>query len=254
MNTQVDPSNPKNQYDYVGKVHNEGLENFIRNYKNINGLENDSHLNFEVLLNANALYLGDNESLMEFNAAFTKNENLTEYFKFLTSEKQDYVKALDIVNFNASDDFKKIYQNILTQVDAIDFSDVKSLDNYLVKIKALEEGIAKSSVTKEEQGYLLASSSISRFSAVYWFDVVNTKTNWDPRSVNTASASRQIIKMDVAGGVGGAVVGAIVGGTVTIYAFGIGAIPGWAAGAITGTVGGSVTQAVIELWEWMFGD
>lgn len=244
----IDPSNPKNKFDYIGVKHNEGLNSFINNYHNINNLEINKILNFEALLNSNTLFLGNDKSLKQFNSNFTNDSSLKEYFKALNSTNPDYIKALSIIKFKGSYEFNSFYLKIINKINDINFINIKTLEDYLLQIKTLEDEIINSSISENEKELLLSSSSVSRHSATYWFNVFDSQNNWNPNNLNS---SKQIIKIDVAGGVAGGVVGAVVGGTVTIV--GIGAIPGWAAGAVTGALGGSISQAVIELWEWMFG-
>jgi hypothetical protein len=248
-----DPSNPSNKYDYIGVLHNKGLESFISNYKNVKNLENNKVINLEALLNMNTLYLGEDKSLLKFNSSFNNDINFKKYIEAISSKNVDFVDGLAILNFKPTNDFKNIYNKIMTEIDIIDIKNIETLNKFISNIKNLEELISKSSFANNDKEILLSTTAISRHSAVYWFKTLNNKNEWNPQNQSNIN-SKQIIKLDVAGGAGGAVVGAIVGGTVTIYAFGIGAIPGWAAGAITGAVGGSISQAVLELWEWMFGD
>ena len=163
-----------------------------------------------------------------------------------------FLKNPHAINFKPSSGYKEYYLQMLNAVDGINYKDVTSLKTYIDLIKNIENTIQVSTLETNEKDMLFAIASVARYSGSYWF--YNTSiANWNPNNVIHTS-SKNIIKWDIAGGVGGGVSGAIIGGTVTIPAGGIGAVPGWVAGAITGAVGGSVSEAVFEFLDWLFGE
>ena len=248
---QLDPSNSKNKYDYVGVMHNKGLESFINNYKKIDGLESNKKMSFTTLINANTLYLGQDNSINQFNALLIKNNSLFAYLKSIGNSNSTFITAFDAIDFKPSNGFKEIYIQMLNSVDEINFKDDTSLNTYVETIKTIEDNILESSLKTNEKEILLATASVARYSCCYWF--YNTSiASWNPQKMDTPKMPN-IIKWDIAAGAGGGVTGAIIGGTVTIPAGGIGAVPGWVAGAITGAVGGSVSEAVFEFLDWIFG-
>ena len=247
---QIDPSNLKNNYDFVGQLHNKGLESFVNNYTKINGLESNKKMSFATLINSNSSYLGQDSSINNFNTLLIKNNSLYSYLKNIDLKNSSFVTALDAVNFKTSIGFKEYYLQMINGVDQINNNDEASFSKYIELIKKIESSVQISSLQSIEKDMLLATASVARYSGSYWFynKAIN---NWNPNNV-TLTSNKHIIKCDIAGAAGGAAAGAIIGGTVTIPAGGIGAVPGWVAGAITGAVGGSVTQAVYEFLDWLF--
>lgn len=248
---QLDPSNSKNKYDYIGVMHNKGLDSFINNYKNIYGLESNKKMSFTTLINSNTLYLGQDISINQFNASLIKNNSLLTYLKSIGSSNSTFISAFDAINIKPSNEYNEYYIQMLNAVDGINEKDEASLKTYIELMKNVENTIQVSTLQTNEKDMLLAISSVARYSSSYWF-YKTSNSNWNPNNVPHTSC-KTIIKWDIAGGAGGAASGAIIGGTVTIPAGGIGAVPGWVAGAITGAVGGSVTEAVYEFLDWLFG-
>ncbi len=248
---QLSLENSNNDYDFVGKLHNIGLESFVNNYTQINGLVNNNEMSFRTLINSNTLYLGQNSSINQFNTSVVNNNSLLTYLKNLGSSNSSFVTAFDVINFHPTNDFKDFYLEMLNAVDGINRNDESSFSRYLGLVKNIEDDIIVSTLQNDEKDILLATASVARFSAGYWF--YNTSLNiWNSGNLNNPPY-KAIIKWDIAGGAGGAAAGAIVGGTVTIPVGGIGSLPGWVAGAITGAVGGSVSEAVFEFLDWVFG-
>lgn len=253
--TQLTLGNSINQFDFVGKLHNIGLESFINNYKQINGIETNKHLNFDKLLNSNTMYLGESNSLNEFNSSLNKNKAVYTYLRNIGSSNESYITAFNSIKYKPSDEFKVNYLKMLNAVDEINFSNEMSFKKYLISIKNIENDIINSSIKNNERDILLATVSITRYSAGYWFykmPIDKWRGNTAARAQLAGPGPGTIIKWDIAGGAAGGTVGAIVGGTVTIPLGGIGTLPAWLAGAITGAVGGSVGEAVFELLDWLF--
>ncbi len=248
---QIDPSNSKNKYDYVGVMHNKGLESFANSYKTIKGLESNKKMSFATLINSNTLYLGQDNSINQFNSKLIESNSLLTYLKNIGSNNSSFVTAFDAINYRPSSEFKEYFIQMLNAVDGIDEKNETSLKAYIDLMKNVENNIVASNLQTNEKDILLAMASVGRYSGSYWFYKTSI-SNWNPNNVPHTS-NKQIIKWDIAGGAGGAATGAIIGGTVTIPAGGIGAVPGWVAGAITGAVGGSVSEAVFEFLDWLFG-
>lgn len=250
--SQVNFTNSINQFDFIGKMHNIGLNSFVNNFSQIPGCVTNGQLNFNTVINSNSYYFGSSNSLNQFNTTFTQNSTTLRYLKSInTKSNASFISELTVSGFTPSNDFKNYYLKILTTIDLIQIDDENSFAQMIASMKILENSITTSNLPSTEKDLLLGTSAIARYSAEYWFYKTSIDF-WDANNVDTHPL-KQIIKMDVAGGVGGGAAGAIAGGTVAIPAFGIGAVPGWVAGAITGAVGGSVGQAVFEFLDWLFG-
>lgn len=248
---QLPLDNPLNQYDFVGQMHNIGLESFVNNYQQIVGLVENNQMNFGTLIQSNTLYLGQNVSINQFNMSLINSGTLHTYLKNIGATNSSYIDALNTIAFQPSEEFKNLYLQMLNAADMINKNDENSFSTYLNLIKTIEDNIQTAPLLNNEKEILLAASSVARYSGGYWFYETSI-ASWNPNNIQLASMPA-VVKADIAGGVGGGAAGALIGGTVTIPVGGIGAVPGWVAGAITGAVGGSVTQAVFDFLDWMFG-
>lgn len=236
-NTSIDSLN---NYDKVGKLHNEGLE-YVFDYlkKNTPTTRSKNRANQLRELSEKAVrkFLKKKEIELPQTRSLESDTNLVE-------------------KLNPA---QKVYYNRL----------ISAVLDHSLNYKATQKEVAKiaqeiqENLSETDASPLLYGTAIAKYTLEYWY------MNWEkwrveiggvdvftfsvmtraesPESSNDDFSWKDVGKADIAGGVGGAVGGAATGA----MAGGVGALPGAGVGAVGGAVGGSVADAVGQLLDWL---
>ena len=189
--------NPKNEFDYMGKIHNEVILEFIKNNSKP-ALSID-----EVLTNVKPVILSNNTYKQKFGSQYSnlKEEEVRKYmpdiannFSTLVNDQKISSEAKKLLNellgfINNSSEYNTIFKNVI----------------------AFEDKVLESNIVKSEKELILSSSSIARYSSYLWLVQ-------KPKTPNDTTASRRrgfwIILADVGGGIlgsGGGLAGTVAG-------------------------------------------
>ncbi|WP_298397323.1 hypothetical protein [Flavobacterium sp.] len=202
-------SNSKNEYDYLGVIHNEVLSEFFKQFKTPNmSIE-------EILTKIKPVVLENQKYKSKFGSkyyAITTNQvkqympDIANNFNTLVDdqklsfEAKEFLKEL-LNSFEGATDFDKIYKNVIS----------------------LEDRIIASKISNSEKEFVLGATSIARYSSYLWL-----VENPNPTFTNSLSGRFRwwSIVADIAGGVLG--------------------IPGGAAGIAAGAVATSAVSEAIS--------
>ncbi|MCC6281572.1 MAG: hypothetical protein IT262_13285 [Saprospiraceae bacterium] len=242
----------QNPFNYVGLLHNEGLDAIRQKYfsdvKGKGGLnENfvtyrDESLDYEAIDDATvdyfvtvtqaSLFPSTNIPLLKANTYDFINNNVAPYYNQCTNlsclTDLDQVLATTSLGSSARSILKELVYEVSNSGD--------NLTSWLNIITRYESATTASSLSAQEKDILLISYAVYRSSLQYWYNVyVYGATPWtsglQPRS--STSVAKDIASADLAGAVVGAVGGIYTGVTSGALVFG----PG---GVVATAVGGAV--------------
>jgi hypothetical protein len=208
------PSNPENEFDYVGRIHNEALEKIINSEKEKQLFKNDPTKYCENLLiqekiptDAYVAMLDDKEVIKNmdlfniYNVSFSPEQVASwQENKYINSTIKQYIKELSLLT-------EKYYKDL-------DYEDFK-----LNVIKLEEQAY---NLKNNDKAFILSTASLARHTISFW-------------SQNASSLSRYT---GTGRGLGLADLGGAVGGAIRTYVMCIFTGPvGWAswAGSIIGS-------------------
>jgi hypothetical protein len=215
----VDVSNPANQVDFVGQLHNEGLDYAIANKAR---LGNDPRLWTLRVQQLTSEYLCANES------------RIGQLFSGMTpgTLPDDCSMTDGEVSFLAE------LQQLQDNATSLGFA------NFIAAVKGLEASVAAQPMSTREKVITLGACSVARYSAAYWYSETQLATSlWatlpsgtpSPLSINWGDVGKQ----DVEGAVGG-LIGSLFGGPITWLGAGL--------GALGGAIAGSAVEIIDQLW------
>lgn len=238
----------KNRYDPLGKAHNNGLEyvynkvhsHLIRNNISLKQMQN---LEIKDLLKTSINeFVKTKTDIVVSDIISNTVDDFRIYYDDYDRTQTPFEHQIDLGNISAYE------ENILKKIDEIVTSS-SSLDIKIQNIESYYDLVnLDNNIPAERKHLFYAAVSINSNSVKYW-DVNFHK--WNDLGVAPGHASLrggcfsggEVVKNDVAYGVGGGAAGAIVGGSVS---FGILTLPGWAAGALGGAIGGSAGNAILQ--------
>ena len=199
-----EPSSPKNEFDYVGLIHNQVVSEFVKQ------TEGEKLTNEEVLDKVKTITLSNPDYAKRFGTEYLglTIKQVNEGIKDFPNEFKNIINSLPI-----SSEAKEIFNGLLNETFEIENSDL-SYDRYREYVLILEEKIIDNkSLPKKEKEAVLCSTSVARYSSYLWFG-----------KINEGSTSKKFFGQVIAGDVAGGILGAVFGGVV---------------GAIGGASGGS---------------
>jgi hypothetical protein len=168
-----DPSNSNNQYDYIGQMHNLGLE-YVKN--NFDDSVDPSDLG-EVIN-------GFNEVLGEFadQQGYTSTEigDIQEDFEELFDGTFASNNTNYLVNMNISTVAAGYISSVFDILDGMNQSEIDipfDLTIFIDDIKDIETDIFSSNLSTTEEQLVLGFTSITRYSLAYWYDVAANPTD-----------------------------------------------------------------------------
>lgn len=249
LNTLIDPSNSNNPYDSNGYYHNLALDYIIQHYEEF-GCDSATNVNaLKILLIdfENEVHQAIPSNLVEDSINYIFDEYFGEDI-FLTPSQFE-------AKYNITGPVQNKFNHLINTAELITNS--FTLQQVIDTIKSLESTwINDQNLTTDNKKLLLRSSSILRFSFVYWNNVLNNPLHtWhgaflDCNIINknsdvllaldelsTAEKLFGISISDAIGGAGGGILGAITASTaISIYIF-------W----------GDIGDALSDAWDWVSG-
>lgn len=198
-----DPSNPKNEFDYVGVIHNQIISDFVRQ------TEGEKLTNEEVLDKVKTITLSNSDYIKHFGTEYLglTIEQVNEGIEDFPNEFANIINGLTIRT-----ETKDIFNALLGETFEIENSQL-SYDKYREYVLTLEDSIIDNkTLPKNEKDAVLYSTSVARYSSYLWI------------GNNQNSTSKKHFGWVIAGDVAGGIIGGIFGGV---------------GGAIGGASGGS---------------
>lgn len=133
---------------------------------------------------------------------------------------------------------------------------ISSLNDFMIKIKEIEQEIYHSDIKEEDKVILLISYAVGRHSLEFWLEISGQETlplvktrsesfsDWWSHYVTPAIES--VVTADFAGAAAGALGGMMAGGTVGSVVPGPGTVTGAVAGAVEGGASGAIYSSVVD--------
>lgn len=185
--TTYSQENPKNEFDYLGKIHNEVILEFIKvNSKPALSID-------QVLTNVKPVILSNSTYKQKFGSQYSnlKEDEIRKYMPDIANNFSTLVNDQKI-----SSDAKKLLDELLSYIN-----NTSDYNTILKNVITFEDKVLNYDILKSEKELILSSSSIARYSSYLWL-VQKPKTPND----TTESRGRGfwIILADVGGGILGA--------------------------------------------------
>lgn len=185
--TTYSQENPKNEFDYLGKIHNEVILEFIKvNSKPALSID-------QVLTNVKPVILSNSTYKQKFGSQYSnlKEDEVRKYMPDIANNFSTLVNDQKI-----SSDAKKLLDELLSYIN-----NTSDYNTILKNVITFEDKVLNYDILKYEKELILSSSSIARYSSYLWL-VQKPKTPND----TTESRGRGfwIILADVGGGILGA--------------------------------------------------
>ena len=248
-----------NEYDFVGKYHNDGLVYVFDKY-------------FQIPRTRSVSETEQNTELENLVLAFCKENPVIKDPSFNADKYYGQQKSKMITKaiINLEDNFsaaqKIFYEQILTLYQS---KQISSLQNLVNEINKIEKQIALSNLSEIEKVQLLVSTAVAKYSACYWAEVMHMKTQTSRVKTRTESSSadwldwfrdvfmpkaQNVLEADFKGAALGAIEGFIFGGAAGSIVPGAGtvtvAITGAVADGAKGAIAGSVVEGIGIHWTW----
>lgn len=196
-------SNTFNPYNFVGKMHNDGLD-FIYNYYNVEPNPN-SITEAQAIEGMKQFHLSQNGSTSNLTLA-----ELDTYFKQFGKMVYDGPQTFsDIISSstfsqNYNSHFTNLYNNIDNWVALMENpnrdNSIHPIVNYLNSVERIEIQISNdNSLTEPERAKLFVTAAITRYSFQYWFYNAIYKPYITTRTVKSADR-KQWVSMTAIGG------------------------------------------------------
>jgi hypothetical protein len=235
-NSQVPmpPISGNNPYDYIGISHNSTLQSFFSEYTAER--VRDEKLSLKEVYD----YVIQKSGIKEKDIA----ENILNQPVFLSCRRTTFtdlpnkLEQMNVISVNCG--------KYLRSIDAAIENDLEAgFETFNNSTLLLENNIMDDKGLSEmEKGILLCTASTARHSAFFWKEFAE---NMDSKAKGSGSSAklpgwlRAILRADASGAGGGAVAGGIAGG-----------LAGMGIGALAGGAGNSTTNAIEQLWDWLF--
>jgi hypothetical protein len=189
-----DPSNPKNEYDYVGKTHNVALIKLLESDKEKELFsKNPTEYSIKILESGNIpsngfiSIIGD-ENVINKLGAFEINKTSFSLNEIATWYDEKYI----------SKDVKMYLENLLEIVEGFE----KNNDYSILKNRIIELEDNSNELNENDRVFVLSVSSLTRYSFSFW--IANSN------SLSARGSIRNAAVADLAGAVGGGVRTAVV--------------------------------------------
>ncbi len=255
----VDFSNPDNPFDYVGALHNQGLDYFIDNYQGYPALIKVKNGQKEFSLHEMWKIIGNFGR--DNNIQGLRQLTLNPHFR--NTMNQEIVNNFPNLATQLSPLAYNYLQSILQSMPKTDSSYTHTIGSTTVassvgpcpiKImickdytRNIENQILNDvNLSSDERAILLMSASVARHSYAYWTAVwMDSNDKWwkilneNPNSGDNAFINPIVVK-DVAGAIWGGVSAYVAGNNVVT-------------GAVLGAIGASIAvPAIVKLIDWIF--
>ena len=197
------PANPKNEFDFVGEIHNQIVSEFITE------TEGQKLTNKEVLEKVESITLSNTDYSKHFGTEYygLTEEQVDEGINDFSNEFENIISDLPI-----SEESKAIFNELIGKTFEIENSQL-SYEEYKDYVLQLEEKtFDNNALPEKEKDSILYTTSVARYSSYLW---VGSKDD---------STSKKHFGWVIAGDVAGGIIGGIFGGV---------------GGAISGASGGS---------------
>lgn len=234
---KIDPSNPDNPFDSVGRRHNETLDYLLTRKEKFvaNGIvSKDAAIN-ELATKVCADGVGDDRKASAADCTARVAQKMRAVALQTNQSLDKLVKPLRFTNSQT-----KALKDIEAQID-VGFRTPGAAVTAIENIKKIEAGILKTMSTESPaREIILGSASVARYSTAYWNED-SVGRRWDRGPVDSAQQRvkwRDIARADLRGCISGGIGGAV---------------GGWAGvglGALTGAIAGSVDKAGEQLGWW----
>ena len=221
--------NPNNKFDYLGKIHNNGLKQIASDISSINSFKKDWIETTITILKDNKLEVSSSIKYMnEEKSSLILGYKEANDLNTISVEKLDYFHSNGFI----SDDANKFLKEILDLTSQIE--EIKDLELIKTKFIDIESEISK--LENSDKEFLLSVASITRHSVFYWSNNSTISNNSAKLSWGGAA------KADL----GGAVAGGIRFGVLAAF----GGPAGWGACGIACLAGGLGASAgyCIAFW------
>lgn len=230
----ITPENPQNEYDYLGKQHNDGLNYFISKNPNLdvetfNKVWQDQMSDFLTSLDYKSetfFEIYNNEQVMNQIGALNTYKNQT------PSQELNYFHEKGLINDAKYENYLKMY-NLVSTIDELIISEkgdaAKVYSIFKEKMLVIEDEISK--LEENDKIPCLMVAAIGRYSVYYWLNEATLNESvWHVPNCSTLGFKFSWSGLgwsDLAGAVGGATrygVAALFGGPATWSACGIAAL------------------------------
>lgn len=204
------PENTQNEYDYVGKIHNQALTEILLNY-------DKEDLDIQEVLD-------DTESVLKSNSSYLELLQDNDYPNFTKSQVEDAMSDFSndfenyINNLNISSQAKQKINDLVSTT--INFNG--TYDSYYKYVVSFEQDIEASNLGKTEKQAILSASSVARYSGHLWNSVIYD----NPNNPNVPAGSKGGTWIKVGADVLGGVIGGFAAGATTVVGVGLGVIQG----------------------------
>jgi len=236
VNSQVPmpPISGSNPYEYIGNKHNSALHSFFSEYTAERVKEEKlslKNLNKYLIVKSGIQEKDLAEDIL--NQPVFQNCRQTSF-----SNLPNQLEQMSAISLKCG--------NYLRSIDAAIESDLEiGFESFNNRVIILEnEILGDQALSDVEKTVLLGTASTARYSAYFWKDYSEKMDSKAKGSNSTHGPPRwlkSILRADTSGAAGGAVAGAIAG-----------AVGGAALGALADGAGNSTTNAVEQLWDWIF--
>ncbi len=241
-------------FEIIGIQHNQGLSYVFNDLKEVVD-KNKTKLNS---FYKDSLDLTINKSVREFSKKIIEDGKLLEHYysssdkytslfiHYRNSTNKGNAFFLDslINSFQISGKQREVLNEIFYLVE-----NSKSKDTFNVGYNSILKKIDSDFETDNETAILYTALVISKYSFEYWYEYLDDWTVLLTGNNKGWFSGSEVVKWDIAGGIGGGLVGAIAGGTASL---GVLTVPGWIAGAVGGAIGTSATDAAYQILDHFF--
>ncbi len=230
-----------NPYEYIGVLHNEGLDYAL----NIAGSKIGSEISIEDISGLATSFILSNpkSNFMNYNS-----ENYKELAElFLSEMNEGYNKHILEYPILQEGTISNQYLFKLREVfHNIDFID--SVQSF-IQIKRLEKEIWTSQISEEDKTILLCMSSVGKNSYSYWKKNLTKYIKLDSKSEDFWKVALEIVEADFEGGLAGFIVGAIIGGVGgTLIMPGVGTVTAAFLEGMQGAVYGAIVGSLLKVF------
>lgn len=240
----------ENPYEFVGEYHNKGLAQILHQLKET----------AKVTTRGVPAIPTINEIKMLTESFCQKNELESKGIQYPIDTKNSLIlNSIELpctrsINKQSSSDVQ--YYLSLFEHNLKNPQEINSLDDFMRKIKNIEQEIYHSDIQEEDKTILLISYAVGIHSLEFWLEVsgqnvvplVKTRgesfSDWWSHYVTPAIKS--VVTADFAGAAAGALGGMITGGTVGSVVPGPGTVTGAVAGAVEGAASGAIYSSVVD--------
>lgn len=192
--SSIDPGNPNNSYDSIGYYHNQLLDFYFQNGYNENTSE-------EVLLNMTNQFAQQDLHVDDFGT-IEQNDSFRNIIAASNSDftmdtlinKVNQDRATGIISDEAHDDMLLVISTIENN-NSEAAPTLDDVENEIGEVENIEASVISSGMSSTDKEYVLAQTSVFRYSLVYWYDYSNSSQS-DATAFSTES-TKSLTKADL---------------------------------------------------------